>query len=291
MIKGVTLGFLCYASYAISDAFVKLIGEGLDSNEILFLGAALMLTAVPFLKGRDDHWRDLVKSKKPALWLLRAMAGAISSLASVMAFKALSMAEAFSLIFLMPIFVTILSVIFLHEQVGWRRWSAVVVGFIGVLVVLRPGFRRLGQGHADAFVCALVSAISVIALRMAGSDEKRISLYGAGVIGPLVIGGIMMLPTFKWPSMVQWVFLLGYGLLAGLGAIILMFASRIAPASIIAPTQYSQMLWALVLGYILFHDSVDWPMGVGILLILGAGLFTLLRENQVSNWWKRIKWL
>lgn len=291
MIKGVILGFVCYASYAISDSFVKLIGEGLDSNEILCLGAALMLTAVPFLKGRDDHWGDLIRAKKPGLWLLRAMAGAISSLSSVMAFKALPMAEAFSLIFLMPIFVTILSVIFLHEHVGWRRWSAVVVGFIGVLVVLRPGFRQLSKGHADAFVCALVSAISVIALRLAGNDEKRINLYGAGVIGPLVIGAILMLPAFKWPSMLQWVFLLGYGLLAGLGAIILMFASRLVPVSIVAPTQYSQMLWAVVLGYVLFHDKVDWPMGVGIGLILSAGLFTLLRENQVSNWWKRVKWL
>lgn len=289
MVKGVLLGFLCYACYAISDAFVKLIGYGLDAYEVLCLGAMLMFTAVPFLKGPQESYRDLVISNKPALWLLRALASGISSLCSVMAFKALSMAETFSLIFLMPIFVTILSVIFLREHVGWRRWSAVVVGFIGVLIVLRPGFRHLGEGHAAAFACGLVGAISVIALRMAGVSEKRISLYGATIFGPLVMGGILMIPSFVWPSLLQWVYLLGYGLLAGLGAIVLMYATRMVPVSTVASTQYSQMLWAIALGHFLFHDIVDWPMGVGIVLILSAGMFTLLRENQVSNWWKRIR--
>ncbi len=133
----------------------------------------------------------------PGLWLLRAMAGAIGNVTAVMAFTALPMAEAFSLIFLLPIFVTILSVVFLREHVGWRRWSAVIVGFLGVLVVLRPGFRHLGTGHVAAIICGITGALSIIALRMAGATEKRITLYGAGVIGPMIAGFIMMLPHFR----------------------------------------------------------------------------------------------
>jgi S-adenosylmethionine uptake transporter len=189
----------------------------------------------------------------------------------------------------MPIFVTVLSVVFLKEHVRWRRWSAVVVGFIGVLVVLRPGFRHLTHGHVAAIACGLVGAVSVIGLRMAGPDEKRLSLYSAGVMGPLLMGGLMMLPSFVWPSPGQWALLAGYGLLAGLAAVLLMFATRLAPASAIAPTQYSQMLWAIVFSYFLFHDKLDGPMFVGIALILGAGLFTFVREEKVTHWWRRTK--
>jgi S-adenosylmethionine uptake transporter len=180
-------------------------------------------------------------------------------------------------------------VLLLKEEVRWRRWLAVIVGFIGVLIVLRPGFRHLGEGHVAAIVCGLVGAISVISLRMAGPGEKRLTLYGAGVLGPLLMGALLMLPTFVWPTWQQWVLLAGYGLLAGLAAIFLMYASRLAPVSAVAPTQYSQMLWAIGFGYWLFHDHLDWPMLVGIALILGAGLFTLVREEKVTQWWRRTK--
>ncbi|MEE7548194.1 DMT family transporter [Xanthomonas sp. Kuri4-1] len=289
MFKGLMLGFACYAAFSISDAFVKLLEGALPGYEIVFFGALLMLIALPFLKKPGDQWREVVVAKRPTIWLLRAFVGAIGNLTSVTAFTLLPMAEAFALIFLMPIFVTILSVVLLKEQVHWRRWTAVIVGFIGVLVVLRPGFRQLGHGHVAAIVCGLVSAISVITLRLAGPDEKRITLYGAGVIGPLLMGGLLMLPTFVWPTLAQWGLLAGYGLLAGLAAIFLMYASRLAPTSAVAPTQYSQMLWAIGFGYLLFHDTLDWPMGVGIAMILAAGLFTVLREGQVTQWWRRTK--
>ncbi|MBD7924483.1 DMT family transporter [Xanthomonas sp. CFBP 8703] len=289
MLKGVLLGFACYAAYSISDAFVKGLEGTLPAYEVVFFGALLMLAALPFLKKRGDRWREVVVAQRPSIWLLRAFTGAVGNLSAVTAFTLLPMAEAFALIFLMPIFVTVLSVLLLKEEVRWRRWLAVIVGFIGVLIVLRPGFRHLGEGHVAAIVCGLVGAISVISLRMAGPGEKRLTLYGAGVLGPLLMGALLMLPTFVWPTWQQWVLLAGYGLLAGLAAIFLMYASRLAPVSAVAPTQYSQMLWAIGFGYWLFHDHLDWPMLVGIALILGAGLFTLVREEKVTQWWRRTK--
>src|SRR5690606_14582180 len=100
-------------------------------------------------------WSEVLLAQRQGLWVVRAVASAIGTTAAVIAFTALPMAEAFALIFLMPIFVTILSVLVLKEHVGWRRWSAVVAGFLGVLVVLRPGFRELGAGHLAALVCGL----------------------------------------------------------------------------------------------------------------------------------------
>ncbi|MGN6704909.1 MAG: DMT family transporter [Rhodanobacter sp.] len=289
MFKGVLLGFMAFAAYAISDAFVKSLRGSLPAYEAVFFGAALGLTALPFIKGADDRWLAVVRAQRPGLWLVRALASAVGSIAAVVAFTALPMAEAFALIFLLPIFVTILSVLVLREHVGWRRWSAVVAGFVGVLVVLRPGFRVLGIGHLAAIVCGLSGAVSMIALRMAGPHEKRLTLYGAGVVGSMLFSGVLMLADFRWPDLVQWGRLLGYGLLAALASVLLMLATQKAPANHVAPTQYSQMLWAVLLGYVVFHDRLDWPMAIGIAIILGAGLFTFVREEQVTRWRKRVR--
>ena len=289
MFKGVLLGFIAFAAFAFSDAFVKSLRGSLPAYEAVFFGAALGLTALPFIKGRGDRWRDVLLAQRQGLYLVRAVASAVGSIAAVIAFTALPMAEAFALIFLLPVFVTILSVLVLHEQVGWRRWSAVVAGFIGVLVVLRPGFRALGIGHLAAIICGLAGAVSMIALRLAGPHEKRVSLFGAGIIGAMLVSGVLMLTDFRWPQASQWGLLLGYGLLSALGSVLLMLATRLAPANHVAPTQYSQMLWAVLLGYVVFHDRVDGLMALGIAIILGAGLFTLVREEKVTDWWKRIR--
>ncbi len=289
MFKGVLLGFMAFAAYALSDAFVKSLRGSLPAYEAVFFGAALGLTALPFIKGDGDRWREVLFAQRRGLYLVRAVASAVGSIAAVIAFTALPMAEAFALIFLLPIFVTILSVLVLKEHVGWRRWSAVVAGFVGVLVVLRPGFRVLGVGHLAAIICGLAGAISMIALRLSGPYEKRITLYGAGMVGSMLLTGVLMLADFRWPTLAQIGLLLGYGLLAALASVLLMLATQKAPANHVAPTQYSQMLWAVLLGYVLFDDRLDWPMAIGIAIILGAGLFTFVREDKVTRWWKRMR--
>ena len=113
--------------------------------------------------------------------------------------------------------------------------------------------------------------------------------YPWGTLTVNLIGGLLMLPHFVWPDRHAWLLLLGYGLMQGLAGVLLMLATLLAPANRIAPTQYSQMLWAIGFGYWLFGDRLDWPMLVGIALILGAGLFTLVREGQVTPWWRRQK--
>ncbi len=115
------------------------------------------------------------------MWLLRTVTAAMGTIGSVTAFTHLSMAEAFALIFLLPAYVTILSVIFLKEQVGWRRWSAVLIGFIGVLIVLRPGFRELSIGHLGALAAGMGGAMSIIIFRIMGKHENVYRFIRAGL--------------------------------------------------------------------------------------------------------------
>jgi drug/metabolite transporter (DMT)-like permease len=278
-LKGVLLAFAAFAAFAWSDASVKMIEGVLSPFEMAFLGAVFGLAGLPFIMKRGDRLADMVKTTHRPLWLLRAFSAAFGTIASVTAFTYLSMAEAFALIFLLPSFVTIMSVLFLKEQVGIRRWSAVVIGFIGVLIVLRPGFRELSIGHVAAIFAGLSGAISIVVYRALGAREKGISLYGAGIIGSLVLCGALAVSDFTWPTPMQWAMLAGYGLFAAFANILTMHATAHAPAAVIGPTQYSQMLWAVLLGYLIFGDTIDLPMILGIALIIGSGLLTLARER------------
>lgn len=277
--KGILLGFACFATFSFSDTCVKLIEGGLPPYESAFFGAVLAIVTLPFLMRNGDRVTDVFATTNRPLWLLRFVAYPTSVIGSVTAFTHLSMAEAFALIFLQPAIVTIMSVAFLKEQVGLRRWSAVIVGFIGVLIVLRPGFRELSIGHLGAALAGLSGATLVIIFRALGTQEKKISLFGAGICGAIIVCGGIMLPSFIWPTPHEWLLLLGYGLLAAFSNILLMQAATLAPAAYLSPTQYSQMLWALLLGEWLFGDRLDMPMLAGIVLIVGSGLLTLNRER------------
>lgn len=279
-LKGILLAFAAFAAYAWSDASVKLIEGQLSPFQSAFFGALFGLSALPFIRKRNDDWRDIFRTTNRPLWALRFVSSGLGAITSVTAFTHLSMAEAFALIFLLPAFVTVMSVLFLKEQVGIKRWSAVIIGFMGVLVILRPGFRELSTGHFAAIVAGLCGAISIVVFRAMGPSEKNISLYGAGLMGTLLICGVAMTTSFTPPNAEQWMFLAGYGLLGALANVLVMYAAKYAPAAVIGPTQYSQMLWAILFGYLIFGDHVDHWMLVGIALIIGSGLLTLIRERQ-----------
>jgi drug/metabolite transporter (DMT)-like permease len=279
VLRGVLFGFAAFAVFALSDASVKLIRGKLPPYESAFFGAVCGLLVLPFLLRPGDRWSDVFVTSNRTLWLARFLALPVSVIGSVTAFSHLSMAEAFVLIFLLPAFVTLMSVFFLKEQVGFRRWSAVATGFLGVLIVLRPGFRQLGIGHFGAVFAGLGGAISVVCFRAVGAKEKRVSLLGAGTLGGVMVCGLLTAPHFVVPTGPQWGELAGYGLLAAAANLMIMYAALLAPATLIGPTQYSQMLWAILLGYLLFDDRVDVPMLVGIVLIIGSGLLTLMRER------------
>lgn len=210
----------------------------------------------------------------PRLWLMRAVAGGCCNLAAVVAFTHLPMAEALSLIFLMPLFVTLLSRFWLQEHVSSLAWVAVGLGFLGVLTILRPGLRPLGIGQMAALACGLLGATGIVALRHSGAHESKFTLYSAGAVGALVINGVLMGTHWTAGTFTQQGLVAGYGLLTGAAGILAMLAMRASAASRLAPIQYSQMVWAVGLGWWLFHDRLDGFTWVGMGLILMGGLLS-----------------
>ncbi|KON63570.1 EamA-like transporter family protein [Komagataeibacter europaeus] len=271
---GMMLAFAAYAAFSISDAYSKLLAGQIDPFEVAFFGGIFGLLLIPFIRGKNESYRDLFVIRQPVMWGLRAAATFVATAASVEAFMLLPMPEAFSLIFLMPLFVTVLSVVLLREKVSTLDWLSVIVGFVGVLMVLRPGLRALQFGHLCALIAAMANAVGVIAYRLAGKNTPRLSIFSSSLCGPLLGNGALMLAHASWPhGATIWLFLFGYGFLAALGQLLMMMAATRATASAIALPQYSQMLWAVAFSYYVFHELLDNWTFAGIAVIIASGLF------------------
>ncbi len=287
-LRGIALGFLAYFLFSCSDANVKALGGQLPVFEIGFFSTLFAALVLLFLRPRDERWRDAILMRRPRLVALRGIAGATAGILGIYAFTTLPFAEAYALIFLSPSIATILSIFILGELVGWRRWCAVILGFGGVLAIVRPGFETLELGHLAAFAVSFCAAGTVIILRTLGQTERRVSLLAAVIVTSLVVNGVLMLPHFRGPTAGDVPFLALAGVCAGLAQLCLILATRSAPANRVAPAQYSQMVWAIVIGGIFFAEFPDLPSIIGICLIAVSGLFTFLREETKGRWWSRI---
>lgn len=288
MIRGVLVALLCYAVFSGGDAFIKGLGGRLSVFEIGFFVTLFALIALPAARPSHERWRDILRMKRPYLVMVRATSAVLAGILGVFAFTTLPMAEAYSLFFLAPLFVTMMSIVFLGERIGWRRTLAIVVGFGGVLLVVRPGFRELMPGHLAGVGVAICGATTVTALRALGPTERRITLMGMVIAAALAVNGVLMIPDFRVPTFGDFVWLAAAGCLSGIGQILLMAALRAAPANRVAPAQYSQIIWAMLYGAVFFGEFPDATALGGIVLVTFAGLFTFMREEQKGGRWPAV---
>lgn len=280
MLKGICLGFLSFAVFSCADACIKALGGRLTVFEVGFFTTLFAFVAVPFARHPSERWREMFHMRRPGLVLTRAVAGVLAGVLGIYSFTHLPLAEVYALIFLAPLFVTLLSIPILGETIGWRRVAATVVGFAGVMLVVRPGFREIQPAHLAAAAIALCGAVTVLTLRALGPSERRITLMGVVFLATLAVNGIVMAFDFHVPALHDFLLIAAAGLCGGLGHMLLMAATREAPANRIAPAQYSQIVWAVLLGALFFDELPDATAFVGIALVTFAGLFTFVRERQ-----------
>ena len=276
---GVIYAVVAYSVYSCGDALIKGIGQSLSVFEIGFFIALFSLIPALFVKPRSERWRDSFKLRHPILVHLRSFSGTASSTLVTFAFVTIPFAETYSLVFMMPLFITVMSVLILKERVPLVRWAMLGLGFIGVMLVVRPGFRELELGHLAAICCAFFGAATTTILRVVAPLEKRVSLIALPALYLLVVNAVMMIPGFVMPSLAQFAVLAASGALVGLGHILLIAATRNAPASQVAPIQYVQIVWAIGIGAFFFTEYPDWIAYVGIAVVIVSGLVNVLIDG------------
>lgn len=279
-----SLGVLCalgaMAAFSTGDALVKMLGGSLSIFEIGFFTTIFSFLPAAFSKPREERWRDTFKLNRPALMILVALCRTLSAMLITYSFVTIPLAEAYCLVFLIPVLATILSVIVLKEQVSLDRWILVVVSFLGVLLVVRPGFREVELGHITAFICAVAAAVSLTTIRLISGAERRVTLFALPGLLTL-IGNIVGLAIvgFSWPSWGILGALVVCGVLGGIGYMLQLKGVALAPASRVAPMQYSQIIWALLYGALFFSEVPDAISLAGLGVIVAAGLANIFADG------------
>ena len=280
MNNGILLALLAYAVYSWGDAAIKALGGGLSVFEIGFYMTLVSAVCIALTTPKDEKLIHFWRMKRPWAVQARALSGTAASVLSVIAFTTIPLAEVYALIFLAPLFVTLMSMFLLKEQVGPWRWFAIIAGFAGVLLVVRPGFRELEVGHIAAVVVALLAAFSVILMRSLSSRETRTTMLGFLMLYIIGFNGVAMLVTgARTPNLEEAAVLLVAGIFAATGNILLLRATRFAPANQLASTHYSQIVWAVVLGALFFQEEPDLLTILGLAIIGSSGLLTVARER------------
>ena len=174
---GVLFAIAGYATYSWADGIVKFLGGSLGIVEIGAFTTLFSLLPALLAKPKAEAWSGTFRLRRPVLVNIMAVLRVVSSVTITYSFVTIPLAEAYCLVFLIPVFITILSVLILKERVGIDRWVLVLVSFAGVLLVVRPGFRELELGHLTALICAISSGFAATITRLISKDERRISLF------------------------------------------------------------------------------------------------------------------
>jgi len=285
--RGILFAIATFAFFSTADAVVKLLSSGYSVIQIYFVTAlfgAIPIAGLVWFSGRPIT----VIPRFPKKVALRTLLLVIDNFGAYLAFSLLPLANAYTLIFAGPLIVTALSPFLLGEAVGRHRWSAVVVGFIGIIVVLRPGMAPLDIGYLGALGAACAFGLALIITRQIGGRESDSAMLVWMILGKIVISGIAVPFSFTPMPMTDLGLMALAGLLAGTAHIFVVQAFKQAPPATVAPFQYTQMLWAVLYGYLIFGDLPDAFVLAGLTLVTGSGLYILWREQVVRHRQKRL---
>ena len=271
------------------DAIAKWLSGAIPSGQIAwsrFLFQTLLMLPL-FLRTRGTIFTRALP--------LHALRGALIALATLFFFTALKflpLADAISIFFVEPLILTLFSALFLAESVGRRRLTAVAVGFGGALIVIRPSFAELGLPALLPLGAALSFAVYLMLTRTLAQHERpeRMQFY-AGLFGVLVmstallVGDFAAVPVLSYvaPDPSQWLLLAGLGVIATGGHLMVVHAFRRAPAGMLAPFQYVEIVGATILGLVIFGDFPDTTTWVGVGVIVGSGMYVFHRESVIAR--------
>jgi drug/metabolite transporter (DMT)-like permease len=275
----------------IMDAIAKYMAnvEGMSPGQITFYRFFFQLLSVlPLLMLLNGA--NALSAKRPWINLLRGAIHGAASLMFFMAVKYMPLADVFAIYFVEPFILTALSAVFLKEKVGWRRWLAIAVGFGGAMIVIQPSYEIFGLTALLPVACAFLYALYMFLNRAIGEADSPMTMQTmAGIGGTLFMGLALIAGTslgdadfaVSLPgSPLAWVLLILLGTISGYIHLLVVRAFRLAPLSVLAPFQYFEIIAAVILGYFLFGEFPTASKWLGIVIIVGSGLFILWRERK-----------
>jgi drug/metabolite transporter (DMT)-like permease len=264
--------------FACSDVITKKLAGSLPPAEIAWLRyGTFSLLVVPLILTNGGG--TLLRSQRPGLQVLRGLGMVVSALLFTVGLRFLPVADATAIYFISPILIMALSIPFLGEVVGWRRWLAALVGLMGVLIVIRPGTGAFETAALlPLFGATSWAAAAVVTRKMSGRDHSLTTLAYSAFVGFFVLSAIL---PFTWvmPKWDEIALGLCVGILSTIGHWLVIIAYRHANASTIAPFSYVQLVWAGTLGYLVFGATPDTWTIAGAGVIAASGLYTAYRER------------
>jgi S-adenosylmethionine uptake transporter len=288
---GLSLMVIAVLISPLIDIFAKLAITTIPSAEITavrFVLQMIFILPIVIIRGTlfDLTW------KKTGLHMLRGGLLVITMLSFITTLKAMEVADAIAIFFVEPIILTILGSIFLKETIGWRRYTACAVGFFGALLVIQPSMQEVGWIALLPIVSAFGLAIFLLVTRLVAQNEDPWSMqFHAGVWGALFCGILLYLGDGTgseifdpvMPDMTAGLYLLGVGVTATISGVLGVYAYRAAPASVLAPLQYLEIVSATIFGWLVFGHLPDALKWLGIGIIIGSGLYIIWRERRVNK--------
>ena len=278
---GVLYGIASVACFAMMDASVKWldmfpVGQVLFSR--FFFGLIPILMLVP-----RGEFKTFYKTSRPKLHAFRAITGTLAIIALFIALREIPLADVVSLTFGGPIFVTLGSIFFLSEKVGVKRWLAVVIGFIGMLLIVKPAYEELNIYYIFPIIFCIFFACVALSIRSLSSTEPnyRIALYFSLLS---MIVGLFTLP-FGWvmPNKFELLLLIFTGLVGSVANILLTVSLRYAEASLVTPTKYLNLVFAILLGYFIWSEIPKLLTLVGAGLIIISSVIIFMRESELKK--------
>ena len=280
--KAITFNLLAWIMLPIMDGFAKYLSSDLPVLQITwaryFFTVAFTLPIMFFFYNKQLVWTD-----KPKLQLLRGVILLCANICFFYAISVISLAKALTLAFIAPLIVTALSPFLLGERVGVRRWTAVILGFFGSLVVIRPGFVELNLASFAALGTGVMYGFYLIITRKLSTyDNPLLTLLLTGLVGAIIISCAM---PFVWvkPTLNQWSMMAGIGVFACIGHLFLILSLKYADASKLAPFSYFEIVTNIIIGYYFFNHFPDSWTFIGLFIIISSGIYIFKRENQIKS--------
>lgn len=271
------------------DAIAKWLSASIPSGQVTWSRFFFqILLMYPLFLRTQGKWLT-------STMLLHAARGGLIAFATLLFFsglKYLPIADAISIFFIEPLLVTLLSAVLLGESVGWRRLSAIAIGFVGALIIIRPAFETFGWPVLLPAGTALCFSFYIILTRTLVRSEHPVRLqFFTGVFGCLIMSVALVCGAFTdigvlqsvWPEPSHWILLAGLGLIATVGHFLVVHAFRRAPVGVLAPFQYVEIVGATILGLLIFDDFPDLTTWLGVAIIAASGIYVFHRESKLSR--------